>query len=411
MDHINILSSIAFYITRKKTLKSFARVRKACPALCRPKLFETFVYAAHNDYYTVDRCIVFLREHEEAAHCIKAFALGGSLRQPVPELSFPLVYEFLRLLPNLCRLQIAGFVWVPGSPENKPVIPSLRRIILGSMFVQDAHDSPLGLLDIVPKWRSIHLTDIHHATEPVFFDNSVYGCTRFFLHHDRWSEPAHSLPAHSSKFKELELLVGHNVDVTHALAINQLMRGSYQTLHSIVLLFNAIQSCTLRFLSPCLLLLKLFVGGDPNDWPLGGLRASTNLVRFTISVPLDQSTQWLSSDGVRQNIFPPLLSHFVHNLPDSCRCLDLHVGLAGDEPGAIMRNFLSINWAEIGRAVVHLPHLDSIFVRFYSFEDNEIPEWTITKLNIVRRAIPLFGTCRGTSYMPTEYINLNSSPS
>lgn len=164
----------------------------------------------------MDKCILFLQEHDNIAWCIQTLSLRGKLRLPLPELSLSTVYAILRLLPRIRHLQIMGFIWRASCAVEKPATPLLDKLTLFSLSVPGRDDSPLGLLDLVPMWKKVKIGDIDHPGEPIFLDNTTYRCAVLVIDHYPHADPVHCLPVGTTKINGLQLLVARGADFTHA---------------------------------------------------------------------------------------------------------------------------------------------------------------------------------------------------
>lgn len=242
-----IIKRIASFLPNED-IKSISLLSKWCTELAQPFLFNSFTFTAHQATHTVNDCLVFLREHGSVARYITVFSLRGRLTMPLPTLSLPIICDLLHNLPSIRRLQLSGFSWRKGRIVHKPSTPHLNRLRLASMVVTAAHDSPLGILDLVPVWDSVHVHDIDHSTEPIFLDHAKYTCSTVFLDHEQWADPAYSLPALSTKFRGVELLIANYIDITHALMFTQLLQGSCSTIQCITIVLNHAQCCKKIFL-------------------------------------------------------------------------------------------------------------------------------------------------------------------
>lgn len=224
-------------------LKSLSQVARRYAPITRPRLFHHFGMAIWEEDHSIARCITLLAGDPYLAQCVHRFELRGYYDLPLPTLTLPNVYELLSLLPALQRLNITGFTWKAGHPVAQPYNPLLRHISMGSIIVDTDHDSPLGILNVVPEWDTIHITDIEHSVEPQFLDEATYRCKKLYLDHDPHADPAHSLPDDSEKFAGMETVVAHYVDLAHSQGMKHVLRGCHETLQCLAVVLNPTQYC------------------------------------------------------------------------------------------------------------------------------------------------------------------------
>lgn len=209
------------------------------------RLFKHFVVSVNDEDPYIARCIGMLAESKtRVGDNISHLRLNGHFDLGLPSLTLRDVCELLAFMPNISALTIVGFTWQSADIISIPRVPHLQDLHLAAMLVGTPHDSPLGILAVVPAWNHVHITDIEHTTEPRFFDNAMYTCRTLFIEHNPWAEPAHSLPDHSEKFRGVESVVGYNLDRTHCQSVKQVLRGTYRSLLHLVIVFSPIQSCT-----------------------------------------------------------------------------------------------------------------------------------------------------------------------
>lgn len=137
----------------------------------------------------------------------------------------------------------------------------------------------------------------------------------------------------------------------------------------------------------------------------------TRLTRFTVSVPLDFKANWITPNGIFQNLHSRLLTHFVNNLPHSCRCIDLHLGLIGPKFYQSFRSFLSVEWEQIGEALRRLPALDSIYIHLDGYIDEPVPTWNSLRFNTVCEYLhPFVNYRRACSLAPNSFDSSDNPP-
>lgn len=135
------------------------------------------------------------------------------------------------------------------------------------------------------------------------------------------------------------------------------------------------------------------LGGNPDNWELGALRASTSLTRFVTMVTLDYTTPWVGSGPAAGNLHALLMVHFAQHLPHSCRCIDIHLVVPSPDEQTIDRNLAQLDWNRLGTTLRLLSVLDCVVFRLESAGGVVTPIWTLRRLELINDALRSYRGC------------------
>lgn len=232
-----ILKNIASHL-HGQDLKTLATVSRRATTVAHGRLFRQFKYSVRGDDRTLELCYEFLYAGKKSVgQHIRILALHGDCGMVRPALSTHTVYEFLAILPNVRRLELKGFRWESGRrcvlPANK-----LTHIAILSTVSTAVDDSPLSLLQLVPKWYIIRLSGLDHAIIPTLpHELHIQSHVVIFDHHP-YSDPTVLLPASNMRFSGVKILFAHCMDKTHAKAVTQLIDESASSLRYVAVTMN-----------------------------------------------------------------------------------------------------------------------------------------------------------------------------
>lgn len=242
----NIIKTIAGHLNMDE-LQPLATLCRRSRPIVQARLFRVLCFSVRPQGPGLADLLEFLQGidgRDSMGGYIKILGISGDWPcAPLSSLSMNTVRLLLSYVPNICRLQLSGFMWETANDDISHIPPSLQEISILSIVSTTRTNSPLTLLSLVDQWHSVRISGINHVCIPVLNSKIVVNTRILIIEHPFHSEPTRPLLESALEIHGVQLMFVHGFDYTHARAFSQLLHDSAETLEYLAVTLNTEHTC------------------------------------------------------------------------------------------------------------------------------------------------------------------------